>query len=90
MCEYSPEVKRELLEKSARKVFGLGGIRLYECPLSYITPESFDLARAVYLIDSSGRLLFPGGWADQPYWLIEAYEAFKAESALNHKEGADV
>lgn len=88
--DYSPEVKEELLSHKAGKVFSLKGIRLYECPLSYITRDSFDLMRSVCLIGPSGRLLMKGGWADQPYWFIEAYEIYKEESAKDIKEGSDV
>jgi len=79
--DYSEAVKRELNEKNAQKVFSLGDIRLYECPLSYITEETAEIMRLVYLIDASGHLLHQGGWADQPCWLVEAYEIYKAESA---------
>ena len=48
--EYSEEVKEELKEKEAQKVFSLGDIRLYECPLSYITEETRDLMRLCFLI----------------------------------------
>lgn len=78
---YSPQIKDELGEKRAAKVFSLGGLRLYECPLSYITLETAAVVRLVYLLDSTGHLLFTGGWAMQPYWLVEAYEIFKCESA---------
>ena len=29
----------------------------------------------------SGHLLYAGGLADQPYWLIEAWEIYKIETA---------
>ena len=65
----------------AQKVLGLGDIRLYECPLSYLTEETAELMRVVFMIDSTGQLLFEGGWADQPFWLVEAYEIYRTEKA---------
>ncbi|MBI5491998.1 MAG: hypothetical protein HY893_03600 [Deltaproteobacteria bacterium] len=79
--EYSPQIKGELMEKGAAKVFSLGDLRLYECPLSYIMVETAGVIRLIFLLDSTGHLLFSGGWAMQPYWLAEAYEIFKRESA---------
>ncbi|MFQ5479787.1 MAG: hypothetical protein ACE5DW_00730 [Thermodesulfobacteriota bacterium] len=71
---------REIKAKGACKVFSLGEIRFYECPLTAITAETFELIRIVYLLESSGRLFFDGGWADQPHWLVEAYEMYKIET----------
>lgn len=59
----------------------LGDIRLYECPLSYITAETWEIIRTVYLVEDSKQLFFPGGWADQPYWLFEAVRIYKSELA---------
>lgn len=71
---------REITLKGGGKVFSLGEIRFYECPLTAISAETFELIRVVYLLESSGRLFFDGGWADQPYWLVEAYEIYKMET----------
>lgn len=73
------ETVEELRGKGAEKVLALGDIRLYECPLSYITEETAGLMRVVFLIDSTGQLLFGGGWAEQPFWLAEAYEIYRNE-----------
>lgn len=81
VTEYSDSIKGELKDKGAAKVFSLGGLRLYECPLSYITEETSGVIRLIYLMDATGHLLFSGGWATQPFWLAEAYEVFKCESA---------
>ena len=40
----------------------------------------------MYLVDDSKQLLFGGGWADQPHWLVEALEIFKAETAKRLKK----
>lgn len=77
--EYTDGVKAELKDKGAKKVFSLSGLRLYECPLSYITEETAALARLCYLMDDSKRLLFGDGWGGQPFWLVEAYEVYKGE-----------
>ncbi|MFQ5428045.1 MAG: hypothetical protein ACE5EZ_03595 [Thermodesulfobacteriota bacterium] len=71
---------REITSKHAGKVFSLGEIRFYECPLTAITVETFELIRVVYLLESSAQLFFDGGWADQPHWLVEAYEIYKMET----------
>ncbi len=54
-------------------------MRLYECPLSYLTPETYELMRMVFLVNETGVLLNEGGWGAQPYWLVEAFEIFKVE-----------
>lgn len=59
---------------------GKDNLRLYECPVTYITQDTNDLMRVLYLTENSDNLLFKGGIADQPYWFIEAIEIFKSES----------
>jgi hypothetical protein len=85
VSSYTQSISEEISELNARKVFSLGGLRLYECPLSYITVESCDLIRLVYLTDDTGMLLFDGAWGAQPAWLIEAYEVFSFEKARKLK-----
>lgn len=87
--DYTDEVKEELKEKGARKVFTLSDIRLYECPLSFLSEDTRDLMRLAFLVDDTKRLLYAGGWGDQPYWLIEAYEILKTESIRNAPKGSD-
>jgi len=79
---YTPTVNAEIQEKGLRKVAALNGMRFYECPLSYVTSETHEVIRIVFLIDVSGHLLHAGGWGDQPSWLVEAYEIFKAEEQV--------
>lgn len=67
-------------EAGVTKVFSLGNLRLYECPLTWINPESVELMNICYLIDSSGVLLFSGGWHNQPAWLWEAFRIYKIET----------
>lgn len=83
---YTDEVKDELKIKSAKKVIGLSGLRLYECPLSYITSETVEIIRLVYLVDSIGSFLHAGGIGAQPAWLVEAYELYKLERSRSMKE----
>lgn len=88
--EFTDEIKEELNEKGANKVWQLdGNMRLYECPLTYITQDTWDTIRLIYMIDGSQHLLYAGGWSDQPYWLIEAYEIFKSEQAEQIKRGKE-
>lgn len=86
VTEYTYGVVLELKERDARKVVSLGDIRLYECPLSYITPETWELVSLVYLVNDSKRLLYQGEWGNQPYWLVEATKIYKAESARQIKK----
>lgn len=76
---YSPEIISEHEEKNATKVFSLGSIRLYECPLSYLTRDTSEIMRMIYLFDGTKNLPYGGGWADQPMWFVEAYEIFRRE-----------
>lgn len=64
-------------------------MRLYECPLSYLTEETAEVMRLLYLMDGTGRLLHTGGLAGQPFWLVEAYEIFKTEDMRNIKDKSD-
>ncbi len=81
VTDYTDEVKAELLDKNARKVFTLGDMRLYECPLSFISEDTREVIQTVFLMDSTKRLLFSGEWGEQPAWLAEAYGVFLTESA---------
>ena len=65
----------------AQKVFTVGDIRLYTCPLSFINSDTIDLIRTSALVDSTGHLLHPGGLGNQPTWLIEGLEIYKLEKA---------
>jgi hypothetical protein len=82
---YDDGIVAELREKKAAKVIGLGGLRFYECPLSYLSEETSEIMRTVFLIDESGHLLYGGGWAEQPCWLVEALEVYRVERALFDK-----
>jgi hypothetical protein len=69
---------RMLKDAGAAKVATLAGVRFFECPALLITPETHDLLWALHLVEQ-GHLLWPGGWADQPYWLVQAQDAYKRE-----------
>ena len=86
--EYTDEVKDELKEKGAKKVFMVGDIRLYECPLSLITIDTREIMRLCYLVDASKSLLYSGGWGDQPMWFVEAFEIFNIENARKVNNGS--
>ena len=87
--DYTDEVKAELSEKNAQKVFTLGSLRLYECPLSYISEVTREVMQTVFLMDSTKRLLFAGEWGEQPAWLVETYGIFLTESAAYLKDRRD-
>lgn len=73
-------------QRQAQKVFSLGDIRLYECPVSYISRDTVEVMRLVYLIDDSKSLLYGGGWGSQPAWLVEALEVFRMETVRRTRE----
>lgn len=73
------ELAKEIKDKGAKKVFALGEIRLYECPLTYVDIEANELLDMVFVTDESGILPFVGGWVDQPAWFVEAYKIYKRE-----------
>ncbi len=77
--DFTPGVLDEIRRCGAKKVFSLGSLRFYECPLTAISAETMEMIGIVYLVEASGRLYYSGGWADQPCWLVEAYEIFKRE-----------
>lgn len=78
--EYTDDIKQEIQQKNLKKIYNLGGLRFYTCPVSYITQDTAEIIRMVYLCEASGHLLYGGGWADQPFWFVEAYEMYKAEN----------
>ncbi len=80
VTDYTEEVKGELKEKGAEKVVVLGNLRLYECPLSYITEDTWEMVRMIRFLEHTRRLPLSGGWADQPYWFVEAYGLYLEES----------
>ena len=90
VTDYTEEINAELREKKADRVFSLGDIRLYECPLTYIEAETWEVIRLVYLIEDTKILLHGGGWGNQPAWLVEAYTVFKNESATELRKARDV
>ena len=83
VTSYTEEIKSEI--EGIDKVFSVGNIRLYECPLTYISTDTHDLMRLAYLIDDTKQLFYAGGWSEQPYWLIDAYEILKSVQAENRK-----
>lgn len=84
--KYTDDITARLKETGAGKVFSLGTIRLYECPVSYLSGDTREIIRLVYLLEDTGNMLHAGGWAEQPFWLIQAFEIFKRETARVLKE----
>lgn len=89
VCEYTDEVADELKRKKAVKVVSLGGLRLYECPASYLTADTMEMQRAVYATEAFGLMPLAGGWAEQPCWFVEAYELYRAERSAAMKDKGD-
>lgn len=83
-------MKHELRSKGAGKAFNtLGDLRFYECPLSYITPETIDIMRHVYRTAETNQLPYAGGWGDQPTWFVEAYDIYRQELARTKETTPD-
>lgn len=82
---YTAAVAGEIKEAQAAKVISLGNMRLYECPLSYMTEESSEVMRLVFLVEDTGALLYGGGWGSQPCWLAEAFEIYRTERGAFQK-----
>jgi hypothetical protein len=84
--KFTPDITRDISDKKASKVWSLGDIRLFECPLSWITPETNLMISQVYLVAESPALLLAGGWMDQPNWFIEAWDIYQLEKSDHIKE----
>jgi len=87
--EYTDSVAAEITAKGAKKVASLKGLRLYECPASYLTAETREMQRALYATEAFKTMPLAGGWADQPCWFVEAYEIYRAELAAAVKDRGD-
>ncbi|MEE8575514.1 MAG: hypothetical protein V3T30_08890 [Thermodesulfobacteriota bacterium] len=87
--DYTDEVTEEHAEKKAKKVFSLGGLRFYECPLSFISEDTSEIMRLVFLMENTGHLLYSGGLGAQPAWLVEAYEIYRVENIKRIKDNRD-
>jgi hypothetical protein len=87
--ELAIEYELDLTKKSCSLANGKGTIRLYECPLTYVTQETNELIRVLYLMDNTNQMFFEGSLNDQPYWLVEAYDIFKTETYYLQKMEAD-
>jgi len=74
--------------KGAQKIYVLGDIRLYECPLSWFRPKIITLLSMVQLTLETKQLLFSGGWARQPAWFVEAATLYQNEVAQWHLRNA--
>ena len=79
---YTPAVTAEHKKKKATKVMSIGTLRLYECPLTYPTDDTYELMSMVFRIESTGVLFFAGGWADQPPWVVESFDIMKQETNI--------
>lgn len=87
VTKYTDEVIQEHKVTGAQKVFSLGNIRLYECPLTYVTAETWEIIGLINLMEDSRNLLFSGGWAEQPAWLIETIQIAKTEVTREIQKG---
>lgn len=85
--KYTEDLKGEIQGKKASKVWGIRGIRFYECPLTAITADTWEIIKLVYLIQGGQALLHAGGWGAQPFWLIEALNVFNRENMEDQKNG---
>lgn len=81
--DYTEEQSAFIKEHKLKKVAPLGSgkryMRLYECPITYITQDTRDIIQLLYTIENTNQLLHEGGLSKQPAWLIEALQIFKTE-----------
>jgi hypothetical protein len=75
---FAEKAWRKKNAKHAPKVFRFKDLRLYECPVSYITNETRILLELLFS-EEHPPFIFPGGWLDQPVWWIEAIQIYKTE-----------
>jgi hypothetical protein len=87
ITEYTDEINEELLEKKVKKVFNAGGYRFYECPLTAINEETYDLMNMFFLTDNHKQLYFDGNINKQPAFYIELLNIGIAE--LNRGKNGD-
>jgi hypothetical protein len=82
-------IQRDILDKFETKkfpktVWKMDGLKLYECPLSWITQDTMILMEYLFL-EENPIDLFPGGRTRQPKWWLEAIKTLKNERANNIK-----
>lgn len=79
-------VKSAGFRPEGKKVYNLTNgeevLRLYECPVRWITDETMDLLHMVRLTNETGVFPLAGGTADQPYWFIEACQIYSRELSV--------
>lgn len=68
---------RQIKKTGVSKVWKLGPVRLYECPLSWIKQQTHTIIDTLFSVADSPALLFDGGWMRQPNWFVEAWKIFK-------------
>ena len=74
------DLKSKIKYKGAfpETVWKLGDLKLYECPLTWITRETALLMKWLCFEEKPVKV-FPGEWIDQPVWYIEAIEILNSE-----------
>jgi len=78
--------KLKYIGKFPKTVFKLGGIYLYECPLSWITKDTKRIMEYLFIEETPTRI-YPGQWPDQPKWWLEAIQIYKHEKLNKVKDG---
>lgn len=70
-----------------------GGIKLFECPLSCITPQTWEIIKAVNNTTNEDgypvRSFRSMGWDDEPMWYKQAVEVVQRERAAHRKKQLD-
>jgi len=74
----TPDLVRQIKKSGVSKVWKVGPVRLYECPLSWIKQQTHTIIETLFLVADSPALLFDGGWMKQPNWFVEANKIFKS------------
>lgn len=72
--------------KFPRATWKLPDFKLYECPLTWITKDTYKILELLFLEENPTRI-FPGTWLDQPKWWIEAIQIYKTEKMESIRNG---
>jgi len=66
-------------------VWKLGELKLYECPLTWITADTYKILELLFIEENPTRI-FQGTWLDQPKWWLEAIQIYKHEKLANIRD----
>lgn len=76
-----------------RPALKVGDVKFYECPVTAITPKTWEILSIVNeCTDSEGNILnlpFAGSLTDQPQWFRKAVKMVKEERSKRQRDRLD-